>query len=123
MRLLLSLMSILAFSAGAAAKNVEWDFPREGYCHEGLAFADGMTGVLVWGGGDTVKITVGRGDLWDPRGGYPWTVEQNYTNITAAVQAGDKDKLKALFKKETPPGEPRNPYMLPLGRVVVFTVI
>ena len=30
---------------------VEWEFPREGGCHEGLAFADGVTGVLVWGGG------------------------------------------------------------------------
>ena len=53
----------------ASASVVEWDFPREGGCHEGLAFADGVTGVLVWGGGDTVKLTVGRGDMWDHRGG------------------------------------------------------
>ena len=29
------------------------------------------------------------------------------------------DDLKALFAKETPPGEPRNPYLLPFGRVIV----
>lgn len=103
----------------AAAKNIEWEFPREGCCHEGMAFADGVTGVLVWGGGSTVKITVARGDLWDHRGGYPWTGEQSYTNIVAAVQAGDKARLLRLFDKKTSPGEPRNPYMLPLGRVVV----
>ena len=33
-----------------------------------LEFADGKTGVLVWGGGDTINLTVGRADLWDHRG-------------------------------------------------------
>ena len=98
---------------------VTWQFPRDGSCHEGMAFADGKTGVLVWGGGDTINLTVGRADLWDHRGGYPWTAEQSYTNIVAAVRSGDRDRLYGLFKKETPKGEPRNPYMLPLGRVVV----
>ena len=108
-----------AVSLVAAAEVVEWEFPRLGSCHEGLAFADGKTGVLVWGGGDTINLTVGRADLWDHRGGYPWTAEQSYTNIVAAVRSGDRDRLYGLFKKETPKGEPRNPYMLPLGRVVV----
>ena len=98
---------------------VTWQFPRTGSCHEGLPFADGKTGVLVWGGGQTINLTVGRSDLWDHRGGYPWTAEQSYTNIVAAVNSGDKDRLYGLFKKDTPEGEPRNPYMLPLGRVVV----
>ena len=98
---------------------VEWDFPRMGSCHEGIAFGDGKTGVLVWGGGDEIRLTVGRSDLWDHRGGYSWMPEQNYTNIVAAVHSGDKDRLYGLFKKETPKGEPRNPYMLPLGRVVI----
>ena len=101
------------------AAPVEWDFPRIGSCHEGIAFGDGKTGVLVWGGGDEIRLTVGRSDLWDHRGGYSWTPEQNYTNIVAAVHSGDRDRLYGLFKKETPKGEPRNPYMLPLGRVVV----
>ena len=98
---------------------VTWDFPRLGSCHEGIAFGDGRTGVLVWGGGDEIRLTVGRADLWDHRGGYPWTQEQNYANIVAAIRAGDEGCLLRLFKKETPEGEPRNPYMLPLGRIVV----
>ena len=108
-----------ALSLIAVAGVVEWEFPRLGSCHEGLAFADGKTGVLVWGGGDTINLTVGRADLWDHRGGYPWTAEQSYTNIVAAVRSGDKDRLYGLFGKDTPKGEPNNPYMLPLGRVVV----
>ena len=98
---------------------VEWTFPRTGCCHEGIPFSDGVTGVLVWGGGDTINLTVGRADLWDHRGGYPWTDEQSYTNIVAAVESGDTKRLLGLFRKETPKGEPCNPYMLPLGRVVV----
>ena len=118
MRKLFAVMAV-ALAGSAFAGVVEWEFPRLGSCHEGLAFSDGVTGVLVWGGGDTINLTVGRADLWDHRGGYPWTAEQNYTNIVALVQAGKKDELEALFKKEAPAGEPRNPYMLPLGRVVV----
>ena len=100
---------------------VQWEFPRTGSCHEGLPFADGRTGVLVWGGGDTVNLTVGRGDLWDHRGGYAWTAEQSYANIRAAVATRDNAQLKALFSNEPPPnwGGRYNPYMLPLGRVVV----
>ena len=109
----------LFFAMTALAVQVEWDFPRMGSCHEGIAFGDGKTGVLVWGGGDEIRLTVGRSDLWDHRGGYSWTPEQSYTNIVAAVHSGDKDRLYGLFKKETPKGEPRNPYMLPLGRVVI----
>ena len=114
-----SLLAAVVLPAVVAAAPVVWEFPREGHCHEGMAFADGVTGVLVWGGGETLNITVGRGDLWDHRGGYPWTLEQSYSNIVQAVQAGDKDRLLALFEKETPPGEPRNPFLVSLGRIVV----
>ena len=114
-----AIVALIAFSSNAFAVPVEWDFPRTESCHEGLAFSDGVTGVLVWGGGDTVNLTVGRADLWDHRGGYPWTAAQSYTNIVSLVHAGKKDDLLSLFKKETPKGEPRNPYMLPLGRVVI----
>ena len=89
------------------AAPVEWEFPRMGSCHEGIAFGDGRTGVLVWGGGKEIRLTVGRADLWDHRGGYAWTPEQNYTNIVAAVHSGDRDRLYGLFRKETPKGEPR----------------
>lgn len=112
-----------AFAAGggaATATAIEWDFPTAWNSpHEGMAFADGVTGVLAWGGGDTLKLTVGRSDLWDHRGGYSWMDSQSYTNITDAILKGDKDRLLGLFKKTTPPGEPRNPFMLSLGRVEV----
>ena len=102
------------------AAPLEWLFPTgDETPQEGMRFADGVTGVLAWGGGDTMKFTVGRVDLWDHRGGYGWTKEQSYTNITDAIVKGDKARLLGLFKKVTPRGEPRNPFTLPLGRVVL----
>ena len=101
---------------------VEWTFPRLGTCHEGLAFSDGITGVLVWGGGNEIRLTVGRADLWDHRGGYPWLESQSYTNIVALVRAGRTDDLMALFRQTDIPanwGGRFNPYILPLGRVIV----
>ncbi len=114
-------LSVVGMAFGEVAGVVEWEFPRTGNCHEGLPFSDGKTGVLVWGGGDTINLTLGRSDLWDHRGGYPWTDEQSYTNILAAVKTGDDARLRALFKNEPPAnwGGGYNPYMLPLGRIVV----
>ena len=116
MTMLAALVASMAF-----AEPVEWSFPRDKDCHEGLPFADGVTGVLVWGGGDTVNLTVGRADLWDHRGGYEWLPCQNYSNIVSLVQGGRKDELQGLFRNEVPEnwGGRYNPYMLPLGRVVV----
>jgi len=92
-RIMAALCVVASVSVNAASRPVEWEFPREGGCHEGLAFADGVTGVLVWGGGDTVKLTVGRADLWDHRGGYGWKASQSYSNIVSLVQSGSKDEL------------------------------
>ena len=103
----------------AGAGPVEWEFPRTGGCHEGLAFSDGVTGVLVWGGGETINLTVARADLWDHRGGCEWRDAWSYTNIVALVRRNDKAALKALFKMEAKPGEPVNPQLIPLGRLVV----
>ena len=122
------LIGALCAALAASATDVKWTFPREGSCHEGIPFADGRTGVLVWGGGDTVNLTVGRGDLWDHRGGYPWTEAQNYSNIVSLVGKGDAAALKSLFSVPVPKGwnpdgnpftDRYNPYMLPLGRVKV----
>ncbi len=45
----LAFFSILpSFAEPEAAGRIHWDFPRLGNCHEGMAFADGVTGVLVF---------------------------------------------------------------------------
>lgn len=97
-------------------RQLKWTFPRE-RSHEGLPFGNAVNGFLVWGGGSRLCVTVGRADLWDHRGGYPWTHEQSYVNIRAALESGDVKQLDSLFRRETPAGEPSNPYLLSLGHV------
>ena len=100
------------------SRRVHWTFPLLRH-QQGLGFSDSVTGVMVWGRGDTLNVSLGRADLWDHRGGYHWTKEQSYTNIVDAIRKNDKARLLGLFRKTTPPGEPRNPTMMPLGRFVV----
>ena len=100
--------------SGIVFAAVEWEAPIE-YSQAGLPFADGVQGVLVWGATNVLKVTVGRADLWDHRGGYEWTTEQTYKNIKDCLQRGDTGGLGRLFDKKVAPGEVRNPYMLPLG--------
>lgn len=122
MKKMLTLAMVAAWTTAALCTVVEWEFPTTDdlrACHNGIPFSDGKTGVLVWGGGDTVNITVSRADLWDHRGGYEWKPSQSYTNIVALAQANNASELYKLFAKEQKPNEPANPTMLSLGRVVV----
>ena len=62
MKTLIVLLTEITVWSTLMATTVAWELPREGSCHEGIPFADGRTGVLVWGGGDTINLTVGRGE-------------------------------------------------------------
>ncbi len=77
------------------------------------------TGLLLWGEGSQLKITVGRADLWDHRGGMEWTDKQNYKDITRALQADDADTINKIFACDTESisGQPNRPSVLPLGRI------
>lgn len=97
--------------------DVEWQFPLS-QSHQGIPFGNAVNGFLVWGEGRTLKVTVGRDDTWDHRGGYDWHDDQCYTNIVAALHASDYDRVKELFRRgEQKPGEPRNPRIIPIGHV------
>ncbi len=95
-----------------------WDFPLP-RTHTGIPLGNAITGLLIWGEGRTLKITVSRADLWDHRGGLEWTEKQNFTDIRACLEANDEPGLRALFKTDTEdvPGQPERPSVLPLGRI------
>ena len=104
---------------GAAVERaeMEWHFPLT-QSHQGIPFGNAVTGFLVWGGDRTLKVTIGRDDVWDHRGGYDWHEDQCYTNIVSALYAGDYDRVKSLFRRgEQKPGEPKNPQVIPIGHV------
>lgn len=96
-------------------KFVTWTFPRP-RVHEGLPFANGVAGMLVWGEGNTLRVTIGRADLWDHRGGMPWTPAQNFRDLRAALEEGDERRVKSLFAFPDPaPGDPKQPFTVPIG--------
>ena len=48
----------------------DWTFPLP-RTHTGMLLGNATLGAMIWGEGDTLRITVGRADLWDHRGGLP----------------------------------------------------
>jgi hypothetical protein len=97
--IVMSLAGIAAFAASDAPRAVvKWYFPLT-QSHQGLPFGNAETGFLVWGEGRTLKVTIGRDDTWDHRGGYDWNDDQCYSNIVAALYANDLNRLKELFRR------------------------
>ena len=101
------------------ARKIEWDFPLP-RTHTGMLQTNGTMGTMVWGAGSVLRITLGRADFWDHRGGLPWTEQQSYANIRQCLEKGDEAGLRTLFEDPgRPPGTPRRPSILPVGRVDV----
>jgi alpha-L-fucosidase 2 len=94
----------------------DWHFPLT-RTHTGMLLGNGTFGAMIWGEGGVLRVTLGRADLWDHRGGVQWNAEMSFANIRAALDAGDEKRLGAMFsppaKKE---GEPQYPSILPIGR-------
>ncbi len=95
-----------------------WKFPLP-RTHTGMPLGNATTGLLVWGEGDHLKITISRADLWDNRGGMSWTEKQNFKDIRKCLEAYDDPGIKALFKTDTEdvPGQPVRPSVMPVGRL------
>ena len=83
-----------------------------------MLLGNAITGAMVWGADNVLNITLNRADHWDHRGGKPWTPEMNYKDIRRLLKKGDEEGLRKAFEQEDhPPGIPRRPSMLPLGRL------
>lgn len=97
---------------------INWDFPLP-RTHTGIPLGNATTGLLVWGEGRQLKITVGRADLWDHRGGMKWSPKQNLKAIRQCLEAGDENGIRAIFKTDTEglTGQPSRPSIMPVGRI------
>ena len=95
----------------------EWDFPLP-RTHTGMLQGNGTLGLMIWGEGGVLRLTLGRADLWDHRGGLPWTEKQSYANIRDCLERRDEPRLRELFEDtERPEGVPRRPSVVPVGRL------
>ena len=78
-------------------KTYDWDFPLP-RTHTGILQGNGTLGSMIWGEGRILCITIGRADLWDHRGGMPWTKEMSYKNIRRCLDGNDEKGLRKLFE-------------------------
>ncbi|TVR59001.1 MAG: hypothetical protein EA426_07770 [Spirochaetaceae bacterium] len=101
-------------------KTLTWNFPLR-RTHAGVPVGNGRTGLLIWGENENLRLTIGRADLWDHRGGMAWTAKQNYRDIRACLENDDAAGIAAIFRPDTEgrPGVPARPSVLPLGRIDV----
>lgn len=103
-------------SAPFLQQRLEFPFPARDP-HAGLPLANGTLGVLLWGEGGTVRLTVNRADYWDRQGALEFGPEATAERLRAWLEAGDAARVREVFEGKTGE-EPRpRPTRLPMGRV------
>ena len=83
---------------------------------EAMPLGNGLLGALVWGEGNTVRISLDRGDLWDLR--TPDTLKRpdwTWATIERLRAAGDFKQINQLF--DVPYDTTPYPTKLPGGRI------
>jgi alpha-L-fucosidase 2 len=96
-------------------RTYDWDFPLP-RTHTGMLQGNGIFGAMIWGADQLLRITLGRADFWDRRGGLTWSEQQSYTAIRSLLKQGDEQGLSAMFEEsDRPAGKPRRPSVLPIG--------
>jgi hypothetical protein len=93
-----------------------WFFPLP-RTHTGMLLGNGRLGAMIWGEGSVLRVTLGRADHWEHRGGLSWREGMTYSRLRQLLEAGDEPGLRAFFHTDVPAGAPRRPTTLPIGRI------
>ena len=92
-----------------------WNYPLK-RIQTGTALGNSYLGVLVWGAGRTLNITIGCSALWDHRGGMEWNPAQTFRRIAAALHSGDINEMRKIFPAMN---KALSPTILSGGRLVI----
>jgi hypothetical protein len=65
--------------------------------HAGILLGNGTQGLMVWGGGRQLNITIGRAGFWDHRGGNEFSTKTTFQDVKRLLQAGDEAGIKKAF--------------------------
>ena len=88
---------LLSVSALAQpAQPLVWHFPIT-RPHTGILLGNGTQGLMVWGGGRQLNITIGRAGFWDHRGGNEFSTKTTFADVKRMLQAGDEVGIKKAF--------------------------
>ena len=89
-----------------------WHFPIS-RPHAGIKLGTPQVGLLVWGGGRDLHLSIGLTSFWDHRGGAEWHEEQSYSNIRRMLETNDVEGMKQAFLNR----RTQSPQLLPFGRL------
>jgi len=87
---------------------------------EAVPLGNGTMGVLIWGEGNVLRLSLDRGDLWDERPSKAFLEVQdrfNWATMQQLVASNRMDEFNAIFDANYDYGGP--PTKLPAGRVEV----
>lgn len=85
---------------------------------EGVPLGNGLVGALVWGEGNTIRLSLDRGDLWDLRSPEAFKDPRwNYKDMQRMVAVRDEKTFHDLF--DVPYDTVPYPTKLPGGRVEI----
>lgn len=76
---------VTAKNVAAQGKIVSNSFPIN-RTHAGVLLGNGVQGLMVWGGGSVLNITVGHASFWDHRGGNDFVSRANFAQVKNLVQ-------------------------------------
>ncbi|MFP4290804.1 MAG: glycosyl hydrolase family 95 catalytic domain-containing protein [Cyclobacteriaceae bacterium] len=100
-------------------KMLQWDFPLP-RTHTGVLIGNGVQGLMVWGEGNQLNITIGRAGFWDRRGGNDFSSSTTYTEVRELLEANDEPGILAAFAgPKKPEGTPERPFQIGGGRLEV----
>jgi len=87
--------------------------------HSGIPLSNGRQGLLIWGGGDTLKITVARAGFWDHRGGTPFRAAVTYAVLRDLLLSGREEELAEKFRSEKDGRSYARPCQIGAGRIEI----
>ncbi len=84
---------------------------------EAIPLGNGLLGGLLWGEGNTLRLSLDRGDLWDERSAenMPWK-EFTWANLSRLVREGKADQVTSIFDHNY---RDLHPTKIPAGRLQI----
>jgi alpha-L-fucosidase 2 len=100
----------------APLPDLRFDFPLD-RPHAGIALANGSLGLLVWGRGPQLNLTVGRTGFWDRRGATDFR-RMSFEIMKQLLHSGNEMQVRQAFSAQPGVAE-LSPQQLPCGRIEV----
>jgi alpha-L-fucosidase 2 len=109
-RLILLFVLLSLVVKAQTIRELIWNFPLP-RTHTGILLGNGTQGLMVWGQGRELNITVGRAGFWDHRGGNEFSARTTYPDVKRLLETKDEVALRKVFevprKSDNQPSHPQ----------------